>query len=393
MKNTIRYIFAFLAISLIFVSCSKNPTDPSEIGTQTSTYIVVFNQTGNSIQGANIDSRIKDIFAKYQIDLNALKFTYDVVLDGFAAELTDNQLEALKADKSIKYIEKDQTITLDDPVISIESGKSNKIQGTQPIPWGVAYVGGPKTNTNVYAWIVDTGIDFTHPDLNVDITTSKTFVSKTKTADDDNGHGTHVSGIIAAYDNDFGVVGVCPGASLIAVKVLNRQGSGTYSAIIAGINYVAANLKTGINAVNMSFGGGVSQTLDNAVLALASSGTDTKKVFVCIAAGNSSANANNYSPARVNGTNIFTISAFDINGAFASFSNYGNPPIDFSAPGVNIYSCYKNDSYATMSGTSMATPHVVGILLSNFANGVSVINNSGTVTGDKDNTPDLKAHL
>lgn len=388
MKNTIRYIFGFLAISLIFVSCSKNPTDPSEIGTQTSTYILVFNQTGNSIQGANIDTRIKDIFAKYQIDLNALKYTYDVVLDGFAAELTNKQLEALKADKSIKYIEKDQTITLNDPVISIQDDKTNKIQG-QTTPWGITNVGGPKTNTNVFAWIVDTGIDFTHPDLNVNQSLSKTYVTGTKTAKDDNGHGSHVSGIIAAYDNGIGVVGVCPGASLIAVKVLNKQGSGTYSAIIAGINYVATNLQTGINGVNMSFGGGVSQALDDAVLGLASSGTNTKQVFVCIAAGNSSADANNYSPARVNGTNIYTISAFDINGVFATFSNYGNPPVDYSAPGVNIYSCYKNGGYATMSGTSMATPHVVGIILANGG----TINNSGTVTGDKDNNPDLKAHL
>lgn len=132
----------------------------------------------------------------------------------------------------------------------------------------------------------------------------------------------------------------------------------------------------------MSLGGSVSTTLDNAVKNLAGLGA-----HVVVAAGNSAYNVSNFSPARVEATRVYTISAFDSQGMFANFSNYGNPSIDYSAPGVSIYSTYKNGGYATMSGTSMATPHVCGILLA--TNGT--INWSGYVTNDKDLTPDKKA--
>jgi subtilisin family serine protease len=387
MKHYIKYLFAFLAISLIVVSCSKNPTDPSEFGNKTSIYIVVFNQDGNSIQSRNINPKIQEIFAKHNIDISELIYTYDVVLNGFAANLTEAQAKALQADKSIKYIEKDQIVTINDPVISIDNNKSNKIQVNQPVPWGIAYVGGPKVNTDAgVAWVVDTGIDFTHPDLNINTSLSKTFVARTKSADDDHGHGSHCAGIIAAKDNTIGVVGVCPGATIIAVKVLNRQGSGSYSDIIAGLNYVGQKRDANkVNVVNMSLGGPVYTALDDAVRALAAKG-----VYIVIAAGNSAADANNYSPARVEATGVFTISAHDNIGKFASFSNFANPPIEFAAPGVLIYSCYKDGNYATMSGTSMAAPHVAGIIL---ANGGSSFTSNGTVTGDKDDNPDPIVHL
>jgi subtilisin family serine protease len=268
-----------------------------------------------------------------------------------------------------------------------ESGKSPELQA-QTTPWGINAVGGFVTatsNTGV-AWVVDTGIDLDHIDLNVDLNLSKTFVNRgddANTPDDFHGHGTHVGGTIAALNNSYGVVGVCAGATLIAVKVLDYKGSGYISEIVAGLDYIGANMVSGkANVVNMSLGGSASTTLDNAVKSLASKGA-----YVIIAAGNSRKPASNYSPARVDAVNVFTISAFDNKGNFASFSNYGNPPIDYSAPGVSVQSTYKGGQYATMSGTSMSTPHVSGIVLANDG----TINWSGTVKRDRDKTPDKKA--
>jgi subtilisin family serine protease len=194
-----------------------------------------------------------------------------------------------------------------------------------------------------------------HPDLTVDVSRSRTFLGGTSTPDDQNGHGTHVAGTIAAIDNTIGVVGVAAGATVVAVRVLDRRGSGTTSGVIAGVNYVASVGVSG-DVANMSLGGSVSKSLDDAVLAASA------KVKFTLAAGNETDNANNHSPARVNGTNVYTVSAMDKVDKFAYFSNYGNPPVDYCAPGVSIYSTYKDGGYATLSGTSMAAPHVAGIL-------------------------------
>ena len=216
--------------------------------------------------------------------------------------------------------------------------------------------------------------------MNVDISRSKTFVATSKSADDDNGHGSHVAGTIAAKNNNIGVVGVAPNATLVAVKVLNRSGSGSYSGVIAGIDYVAATAKSG-DVANMSLGGPVDDGLDLAVSKAA-----LKGIKFALAAGNESDDANNHSPARVNGANVYTVSAMDVNNVFASFSNYGNPPVDFCAPGVSILSTYKGGGYATLSGTSMAAPHVAGLLL------LGAIVADGEVTGDPDGNPDPVAH-
>jgi subtilisin family serine protease len=127
----------------------------------------------------------------------------------------------------------------------------------------------------------------------------------------------------------------------------------------------------------MSLGGPVSQALDDAIVAAAGKG-----IKFVVAAGNSAANANNYSPARVNGSNIYTISASDSGDRFASFSNFGNPPIDYCAPGVSIKSTWKGGAYNTISGTSMASPHAAGVLL------LGTAKTSGFVAGDKDSSPD-----
>ncbi len=208
------------------------------------------------------------------------------------------------------------------------------------------------------------------------------FVTRGKnSADDGNGHGTHVAGTIAAIDNDIDVVGVAAGATVVPVRVLSNNGSGYMSWVLAGVDYVAANADPG-DVANMSLGGGVSTSLDNAVKTAAANG-----IHFVLAAGNDSMHANNSSPARANGDFIYTVSAIDNNGNFAWFSNYGNPPVDVAAPGVNILSTASGGGATTMSGTSMAAPHVAGLLLLNS------LNTNGTASNDPDGTADPIAYF
>jgi len=169
---------------------------------------------------------------------------------------------------------------------------------------------------------------------------------------------------------------VAPGALLVSVRVLNRQGRGTNSGVIAGVDYVASHAANG-DVANMSLGGGASSALDAAVVNAASKG-----IKFTLAAGNESDDADNHSPARAEGANIYTVSAFGkTNDAFASFSNFGSH-VDYAEPGVSIKSTYKSGGYATLSGTSMAAPHLAGILMTGN------VRNGGIVNGDPDGDPD-----
>ncbi|MBA3901490.1 MAG: S8 family serine peptidase, partial [Bacteroidetes bacterium] len=213
------------------------------------------------------------------------------------------------------------------------------------------------------AWVLDSGIDLQHEDLNVSGKDSKSFVSwgsGRNSANDDNGHGTHVAGTIGAIKgNGKGVVGVAAGAELVAVKVFGPNGSARLSDILSGIDYIAQKAKTG-DVTNMSFGGGVSLSLDQATINLANKG-----VLISIAAGNSSDDASKYSPARTGDkhANIFAIAAMRQGDSWASFSNFGQPPVQFIAPGVDVLSTWPGNSYHSLNGTSMSAPHVAGILL------------------------------
>ncbi len=237
--------------------------------------------------------------------------------------------------------------------------------------------------TGKTAWVIDSGIDFSHPDLNVDQARSKSFISSKPSAEDENGHGTHVAGIIGAKNNNIGILGVASGATLVSLRVLDANGDGTLSSIIQALAYVNTNAKAG-DVVNMSIGeDGISETLDQQVI-----NTAAKGILFAIAAGNDSKSANLYSPARANAPNIYTVSAIDSLGNFASFSNFGNDVVDVAAPGVHILSTYMGNRYAIMSGTSMATPHVAGLLLLRGRN----ISSAGTASNDPDGTPDPIAH-
>jgi subtilisin family serine protease len=172
------------------------------------------------------------------------------------------------------------------------------------------------------------------------------------------------------------VVGVAAGVEVIPVKVLNKRGSGSMGDVLCGVDFVGG-VSNADDVANMSLGGGVYSTLDDAVVEASLAGAR----FV-LAAGNEGTDANSSSPARANGSRVFTISAFDVNDVLASWSNYGNPPIDFSAPGVGIFSTYKNGGYRILSGTSMAAPHFAGLLLG------GIVNTDGVVGGDTDGIAD-----
>jgi len=202
--------------------------------------------------------------------------------------------------------------------------------------------------------------------------------------DDENGHGTHVAGTIGALDNTTGSLGVAPNTTVIPVRVLDRRGSGSNSGVIAGVDYVGANAMPG-DCVNMSLGGGVSSALDDAVIAA----SNQSGAFFVLAAGNDGDDANNHSPARANGPNVFTISAIDSNDSMPSWSNYGNPPVDYAAPGVSILSLWKGGGTNTISGTSMASPHACAAIM--MANGNP--STSGTANGDPDGNSDPIVHL
>lgn len=329
-------------------------------------YICVFK--ANTVSRGQVES---EAHRSVKAQGGQVKHVYRAALQGFNANMPAQAVERMQAaNPNIAYCEQDQVMAA--PPIRAEAKPGGG--GTQPpqeTPWGIARVNGGGAGTFGTAWVIDSGIDLTHPDLNVDTARSRSFLGGTTTAADQNGHGTHVAGTIAALDNGIGVIGVSPGARVVAVRVLDRRGSGSNSGVIAGVDYVAQNGRAG-DVANMSLGGGVSQALDDAVVTAAAGG-----VKFALAAGNETDNANNHSPARANGPNVYTVSAFANGNTWASFSNYGNPPIDYAEPGVSIKSTWLSGGYNTISGTSMATPHLAGILLARATPA-----SGGTVTGD-----------
>ena len=302
--------------------------------------------------------------------------SYRSTIRGFAVRASAQGVAKMQANNPrIAYCEQDQVMN------TVVQGKGKPGGGgtTQPAetkPWGITRVGGGQTGATGRAWVIDSGVDLDHPDLNVNGAAGATFIVRTTTANDDNGHGTHVAGTIGAIDNDIGVVGVAPGVQIIPVKVLDRRGSGSNSGVIAGVDFAAANHLNG-DVANMSLGGGFSQALNDAVIAAAQGG-----LKFALAAGNESTSATTKSPASANGANIYTISSFAQGDRWSSFSNYGNPPVDFAEPGSSIFSTYKDGGYATLSGTSMASPHMAGLLL------LGTVRSGGAVTGDPDGNAD-----
>ncbi len=313
-----------------------------------------------------------------------VKATFGYALQGFVAKLTEEQVAKLSKDPRVESIKNDFKISLQPSDTKKQKEKYTPIANRDFFPWGIDRVGGPRNPINRTAWIIDSGIDLDHPDLNVNARRSRTFVTSgadASSANDRNGHGTHVAGTVGALRNDIGVIGVAPGVELVALKVLGGRGTGDFSWTVQALDFVAANGRSG-DAVNMSLGPQNRFTdiaTDRAVTRVANRG-----IRVVMAAGNSNDDSRFYSPARVNGNNIFTISNMDRNERIARTSNFGSP-VDYAAPGTGIWSTWINGGYRNISGTSMAAPHVTGLLLSGG------VRSDGRVRSDKDNNRDLIA--
>ena len=342
-----------LALSLSFYGCSQQtPLEPTQndqtAGQQVNDpnvipgqYIVVLKSTNEIAKHNGLMKRVKQDITVSALNAGVKPVrVYSSVVHGYSATLTEGQYQLLMNDPAVDYIEPDR------PVHMI----------AQTVPWGINAVNAPVAHargtkgSGVKVGIIDTGIDHGHPDLAANYVSGIDFVNNDNDPLDDNGHGSHVSGTVAAIDNTIGVIGVAPSASLYGIKVLDAAGSGTFSNVVAGIDWAAAN---GMNVVNMSLGA----SIGTAALQTACDNAFAAGVVICAAAGNDFGGPVGY-PAKY--SSAIAVSAVDQNNNLANFSNQG-PEVEVTAPGVGVFSTYKNGQYATLDGTSMATPHAAGV--------------------------------
>jgi subtilisin family serine protease len=348
-----------LSVLLLFVAlgCSDLPTGPLRSATEEPQQrLHLASPQAGAPQAPDayivvLRPEVRDVPAAAQALAQAhglgLGFIYQHALRGFSATIPAGRLQALARDARVLRIEPDYIATT----------------MAQVLPWGVDRIdadlsstqaGDGRGSVGIDVYILDTGVSL-HKDLNV----AERVDFTGQGVDDKNGHGTHVAGTVAALDNSAYVVGVAPGARIRSFKVLGNNGSGQFSWIIAAVDEITrrklASPSTPMVA-NMSLGAKVGTTayssLDEAIVRSIQAG-----VVYCIAAGNSGEDASLYSPAHV--VEAITVGAYDANNQFASFSNYGSI-LDLQAPGVSILSTWLRNRTHTLSGTSMATPHVTG---------------------------------
>ncbi len=310
--------------------------------------IVVFKDGLSSVEKSNTISRAKGLKIK---DMDRK--------DMMVAYLDEQSEKSLTKDLNVSYIEDDVVVEAVD-VKKITQGKTSTTQPAQALPWGINRIdaeqvwplGNTATGTDV--GIIDTGISTAHPDLVGNIKGGVSEVWYTSSYNDDNGHGSHVAGIVGALNNTIGVIGAAPAVNLYAIKVLDRNGSGYLSDVINGIDWAVSTSTTPahhIKVINMSLGCDCpSQAMHDAVIRAYNAG-----VTIVAAAGNSGGPV--IYPAAY--PEVIAVGATDSTDAVPYWSSRG-PELDLTAPGVSIYSTYKGNKYATLSGTSMASPHVAG---------------------------------
>jgi subtilisin len=380
------YFLPLIALAFfILTSCSEDEVPPSQTPTADECitsksvsgqiiegeYIVAVEEPSTSLGRSAMS--ISSVLSANGISDSTIVRSFKGERSYHVVKMKSQDAYKLKSDSRVRHIEPDRRITACGCFTVVEP---------RSVTWNIDKVG-YSDGSGKTAWIIDTGIDADHPDLNVDKTRSKSFMEGKSSFEDDSGHGTHIAGIIGALNNNVGVLGVASGATVVGLKVLDENGDGKLSGLLAALSYLKSYAKAG-DVVNISIGfPEVSSILENEIKSIASRG-----IYFSLAAGNESTDANSYSPARTSGANIYTVSAVDSLNTFASFSNFGNDVIDYAAPGVRILSTYRDGKYAILSGTSMAAPHVAGILLIN--NGK--INSSGNAVGDPDGVGDALAH-
>jgi len=353
-----------------FAIASAAPADQVILGDETPagipTHIIVFKSAGGLVSAQAVESAANSLALAYGLTTTNV---YSSAFKGMAAVVPPARLAALRRDPRVASIEPNQVWSI--AAQTVPTGIGRIFATSNP---NLTINGVDDRRIDVDVAVIDTGVDFDHPDLNVyrrvDCTSWNPFQRRcTSGGDDGNGHGTHVAGTIAALDNSIGVVGVAPGARIWAVKVLSNSGSGYTNWILAGIDYVTANAAS-IEVANMSLGCEcTSSAQTNAITSSIAAG-----VVYAVAAGNSDKNASTFNPA--NHPDVITVSALsDFNGlpgggaastcrvdqddTLADFSNWGSL-VEIAAPGVCIYSTWFGGGYNTISGTSMASPHAAG---------------------------------
>jgi subtilisin family serine protease len=337
-----RGTFALLGSALALAACSdvQDPTSARPAPGQA----VRSAAPGRAIPGKYIvvlkeGASPRSVAAVAQVEPS---FVYTAAINGFAAELNQGQLNALQHNPNVDYVEEDAVVQNSATQSGATWGIDRTDQRALPLSGTYNYT---STAGTVYAYVIDTGIQTSHAQFG-----GRAAVAYDATGgngQDCNGHGTHVAGTIGAS-----TYGLAKSVRLRGVRVLNCQGSGTSSGVIAGIDWVRVN-KISPAVANMSLGGGYSSAQNTAVTNLVNSG-----VFVAVAAGNENQNACNVSPASA--AAVTTVAASDRYDTRASFSNYGSC-VDIYAPGVSITSTWLNGGTNTISGTSMASPHVAGV--------------------------------
>jgi subtilisin family serine protease len=300
-------------------------------------YIVVLKDGARAAVTAHAESLAQE----YGADVGR---TYTAALQGFSVTATETEAQRLAADDSVAYVQQNQRFGITDTQADPPSWGLDRID-QHDLPLDASYTFSTKAE-NVTAFIVDTGVQADHPTFEGRATGGFDAIDNDDDPADGHGHGTHVAGTVGGAE-----YGVAKGVKIVPVRVLDDNGSGTTEQVAAGIDWVAAN-HSGPSVANMSLGGPVDDVLDQATAGAIASG-----VTFAVAAGNSSADADGFSPARV--AEAITVAASDDADAQASFSNYGSV-VDIYAPGVDITSSWNDGATNTISGTSMAAPHVAG---------------------------------
>lgn len=359
-----RKVLLFAIVSLMFFGCSKS-------GYQSTDDVNAENLDFAAMKAAGLERYIIESDSLSDLELAVKNENGSVVrsmytVNGLVAYLPANVIEKLKNKLGDLKVTPDiemQGIPFD-VSITARPGPSTS-QPPQSVPWGITRIKAQEANLinrgeGITVCVVDSGIDKTHPDLLSNLAGGRNFVVikgkiNRDNWNDDNGHGSHVAGTIAAVENSIGTVGVAPKAKLFAAKVLDLRGSGYLSDVADGISECVS---AGAKVINMSLGASSDPNLDSplktAILNAQSAG-----VIVVVAAGNEGQNIINTIPAGY--PSVIAVAALDSNDLFASWSNFGLGADDFSAPGVAIYSTWKGGGYNTISGTSMASPHVAGV--------------------------------